>query len=120
MGRGEAAGTSESRDHQFLQLQDIDRALLPVVLPADNEVAPARLRSVRTEPAGPELEFDSYGCPQIPSWIHKPLGVAIREPRSKPFNDEAEFFCQDTEKKYAAGLVRRSITHPANLQRRAI
>src|SRR5437870_4333539 len=66
---------------QRTKLDHLNRTLWPIMLPADDHIAPGRVMAVVAEIAARELELDAHRLPAIELAVDAAFGLAVRVSR---------------------------------------
>src|SRR5216684_9384281 len=84
------------------QLHDLDvlGTLVPIVAPADNDIATACRMAVVAEIPALKFKLDTHALPSFRSNL--PHGLAVGEPRLHRLDQVAEFLGEHPKKKYDA------------------
>src|SRR5262249_53332690 len=99
------------------QLDDLKRALRPVMLPADNHVAASRIMAMLAKVAAVKLELDPHPLPTILPGIDAALVLAIRVPCLYRLDDQAQLGADHPEEIHHALLVDRGMPEPTEIDR---
>jgi hypothetical protein len=100
-----------------LQFDDETGSVRPIVLPADDDVATGGIVAMVVEVSALELKLDTHS---FPVGSNSPLGLAIRERGGHAFDDIAKLMGNDSEQKYDALLVDRSMLKAAKVEKGAV
>jgi hypothetical protein len=94
------------------ELDDLDRALRPVVLPTDEHIAILVSVAVIEEVAALVLKLDANALPHVAGLVHAPFRLAVGEANADALHHIAQVEGDDAKQKDDALLVDRGVLEP--------
>jgi hypothetical protein len=88
-----------------LEFHDPQRAIGPIIIPANDYITFVLIMAVLTEIRGSKLELDAGFCPKIVILVVQVLALAVRKCLLQSLDGEAEFAADDPKEKDNALLV---------------
>ena len=99
------------------QLDDFDGALLPVMFPADDQIATRGVMAVFAKLAAGEFELDPHPLPAMV--VYAAFRLAVRISRLDPFDNQAELRADHAEQVDDALFIDRFMLQTAEIEQGA-
>jgi hypothetical protein len=102
------------------QLYYFERAVQPVIFPADHNVTTSRIMAVIAEIAAAVLELDPHALPTVAVPIDAPLRFAVGKRSVNRLNEESQFVADHAEEIHDRLLVDWGVSKPTKADRRPV